>query len=76
MTSDAGGDRAVEEVPNPETGVGIGAGGSSSFEPEEDAGTSGGETTGDGEAEPLNQPPAGGSDDGEPAQGEGSEDSH
>ncbi len=59
------------DVPNPETGVGIGAGEGSTFEPEEDAGTAGGEVV-----EPTAQPAAGGDEGGSAAQGDGAPDSH
>lgn len=38
---DPGTTPASGDVPNPETGVGVGAGEPSTFEPEEDAGSSG-----------------------------------
>ncbi len=56
------------DVPNPETGVGIGAGEGSTFEPEEDAGATA--------PDPTAQPAAGGTEAGSPAQGDGAPDSH
>ncbi len=54
------------DVPNPETGVGIGASEGSTFEPEEDVEV----------VEPTAQPAAGGDEGGGAAQGDGAPDSH